>query len=977
MILKYVTTSDLTPEYTAMLKQAVRSVFPDGVQLRPTASALRAQIVLSPENDTYDDLVAVFTHFATLVPWPGHDAETLYFDIETHDADLRWNMPVEEFFRLGQYSWGINGEVHLTTDLEEMRALIRKAYGVVGHNIHSFDLSVLLGDEALLLPRVFDTMVHAALVNPAPYMFTTRNGHTYYDGMKPEKALVWLSLDNQCFVLGVPGKIGDLKALAKKYGGFGNIPIDDKEFEEYAIGDIKPALQGLTMALLEKRPLESYDWREQVNAAIDAQNTRNGFVVNIEKAKARVLELQSEKERLLAMLESDYGFPTNGVQPWKSKAGKEAIFKILADNGITAQTKPDWTRTATGNLSLGGEVLIELTEGTAAEELGRSLATLMGQRSLAQLALDSVQNDGKAHPQITALQRSGRKCVPTSHRILTQRGLLTVDQVLPGDKTLDVYNEWTSVTGVHRYDDQPTLVWRNSRESYEATAEHRWVQTPLEDSRWSVEPIAQGSRRRLKLTPETYFFDLSKHRRYPSDMSRSEKFAAFVGLLVTDGRCAIRSDSGSIAAHVYQTTHKFYKEMLSVLPKHLIVSDTYRTETDHHDVRLSASGVVRMLSDNGLRVEGNLRKSSSLLPWILGLTQRECLAFLCSVWLADGATSADKGVRISCKNDVLAECVMIAAYRCGYRPVHSYYDNPNGGRAGVISLRLDRMAVKKLTPVSSRSDVWCVTTSSGTWTAWNDNGPYLTGNSTTKPGLTVWSAKGDKAVEKSYFIASPGRKLIEFDFSNADSRVVAAYSGDEAFAKRLEPGVDGHDLTGEIFFGYDAYHADRENLRPLAKVANHALAYRIGKKKLAAKMGKTEAEAQGYIFAYQDAYPDVAAWQDRVTHEGERGYIVNRWGRRMIVDPDRSFTQSAALLGQSGTREVLVDGLIRLLERDPKYIRYLVAQVHDAIVMDVPEQEVDEVIAVVLECMETTWNGIEFPMEHGTPANDWQACSHG
>ena len=658
MILKYVTTSDLTPEYTAMLKQAVRSVFPDGVQLRPTASALRAQIVLSPENDTYDDLVAVFTHFAALVPWPGHDAETLYFDIETHDADLRWNMPVEEFFRLGQYSWGINGEVHLTTDLEEMRTLIRKAYGVVGHNIHSFDLSVLLGDEALLLPRVFDTMVHAALVNPAPYMFTTRNGHTYYDGMKPEKALVWLSLDNQCFVLGVPGKIGDLKALAKKYGGFGNIPINDKEFEEYAIGDIKPALQGLTMALLEKRPLESYDWREQVNAAIDAQNTRNGFVVDVEKAKARVLELQSEKERLLSKLELDYGFPTDGVQPWKSKAGKDAIFKILADNDITAQTKPDWTRTATGNLSLGGEVLIELTEGTAAEELGRSLATLMGQRSLAQLALDSVQNDGKAHPQITALQRSGRL-------------------------------------------------------------------------------------------------------------------------------------------------------------------------------------------------------------------------------------------------------------------------------------------------------------------------------STTKPGLTVWSAKGDKAVEKSYFIASPGRKLIEFDFSNADSRVVAAYSGDEAFAKRLEPGVDGHDLTGEIFFGYDTYHADRESLRPLAKVANHALAYRIGKKKLAAKMGKTEAEAQGYIFAYQDAYPDVAAWQDRVTHEGERGYIVNRWGRRMIVDPDRSFTQSAALLGQSGTREVLVDGLIRLLERDPKYIRYLVAQVHDAIVLDVPEQEVDEVVTVVLECMVTTWNGIEFPMEHGAPANDWMEASHG
>lgn len=655
MKLKYFPAEELTPEYVTRLKSVCRQVFPDGVQLFPVSNALKAQMILA-NSDTEEELLSVFQHYVNLVPWPGHDHETLYFDIETDAEELRWNMPTEQFFRLGQYSWGISGEVHTTTSLEEMRALIRKAYGLVGHNIHSFDLSVLLGDEALLLPRVFDTMVHAALVNPAPYSFTVRKGHTYYDGMKPEKALIWLSLDNQCFALGLSGKVGDLKELAKKYGGFGAIPLDDPEYLDYAIGDIT-ALQELTTALLEKRPLEAYDWREQINAAIDAQSTRNGFTVDIAKAQARVDQLQAEKDLLLARLQADYDFPTEGVQPWRSAAGKEAIFRILADNGITLKTRPDWTLTATGNLSLGGEVLLELTDGTAAEDLGAALATLMGQRSLAALALASVQNDGKAHPQITALQRSGRK-------------------------------------------------------------------------------------------------------------------------------------------------------------------------------------------------------------------------------------------------------------------------------------------------------------------------------STTKPGLTVWSARGDKAVEKSYFIASPGRKLIEFDFSNADSRVVAAYSGDKEFAKRLEPGADGHDLTGELFFGYATYHADRDNLRPLAKVANHALAYRIGKKKLAAKMGVSEAEAYGYILAYQEGYPGVAKWQDEVTRIGERGYITNRWGRRMVVDPDRSFTQSAALLGQSGTREILVDGLIRMLERDPKYIRYLVAQIHDAIVMDVPEDEVDEVTAVVLECCETTWNGIAFPMEHGEPADDWQSAGH-
>src|SRR5690606_1999746 len=59
-------------------------------------------------------------------------------------------------------------------------------------------------------------------------------------------------------------------------------------------------------------------------------------------------------------------------------------------------------------LSFGGSELIELTKGTGAEELGQALAELKGQRSLAQLALDSCHSDGFVHPDITMLQRSGR-----------------------------------------------------------------------------------------------------------------------------------------------------------------------------------------------------------------------------------------------------------------------------------------------------------------------------------------------------------------------------------------------------------------------------------------------------------------------------------------------------------------------------------------------------------------------------------------
>ena len=159
------------------------------------------------------------------------------------------------------------------------------------------------------------------------------------------------------------------------------------------------------------KAIEPYDWREQQFAAICAQISRNGFKVDIAKATARRDELAQRKQVLMDQLVLDYNFPTAGKMPWRSSVGKAAIFQILADNGITPQSHPDWTLTATGNLSLGGDALKELAKGTDVEDLVDSLAELMGQRSLAQLALDSVQSDGKAHPELSFLQRSGRTSV--------------------------------------------------------------------------------------------------------------------------------------------------------------------------------------------------------------------------------------------------------------------------------------------------------------------------------------------------------------------------------------------------------------------------------------------------------------------------------------------------------------------------------------------------------------------------------------
>lgn len=428
---------------------------------------------------------------------------TLIFDIETHSADLLYTLKPEEFFRLGGYAWD-DGPVVLTTDIEELEEQIRQARCIIGHNIHAFDLKAIFGaasDEPLELSmqkRVYDTWVHASLVNPAPSLYQNRHGQTA-KGDKPEQLKRWFGLDEQAFQLGVPGKTHDLRELAREFGpdgetyeyvdpssgvvvrslhpldkagaGYGMIPVDDPRYRDYLIGDVE-ASRYVAKALLKLGPLNDYAMREQEVAARAAIISSNGFKLNQPKARARVEELRVRRDEILSDLQNTYGLPTTGDAPWDTTEGKAAIMAALADHGITPESRPDWPKTPVWDkrdgkvaesrgkanalyrqvmawseeiesgglparsiaarerwierdslkakelrdnplpvafgLSLGGEALINLTAGTDAEDLGQALAELKGQRSLAQLALDSVHPDGFVHPNITMLQRSGR-----------------------------------------------------------------------------------------------------------------------------------------------------------------------------------------------------------------------------------------------------------------------------------------------------------------------------------------------------------------------------------------------------------------------------------------------------------------------------------------------------------------------------------------------------------------------------------------
>ena len=351
---------------------------------------------------------------------PGVPDDFLFLDIETHNAEKRWDMPVWDFFRLGQYTWG-EGEVHLTTDLSEVIEQIIKARKVFAHNGHSFDFSVLLGTEALDLTMqqvLFDTWVHAEVHLPCPTSYIHANGHHYKNNVSPRQFMAWYGLNNMAYQLGVEGKMGDLKTLAAEYNppktakddlDLGLIPVDDPAFLEYARQDVV-VLRELVRSMIYLFPVTPYDWKNQKAAAIDAQMVRNGVRVNIPLVQERAKADEKNKQDTLKLLVEEYDFPTEGKSPWSSKLGKEAIRRILADHGITPENS-DWKRTDKGNLSFSGETLISLTEGTEVESLGTAIAALSGTRTLAEQTLRFLCSDGKVHPNIDGIQRSGRRSV--------------------------------------------------------------------------------------------------------------------------------------------------------------------------------------------------------------------------------------------------------------------------------------------------------------------------------------------------------------------------------------------------------------------------------------------------------------------------------------------------------------------------------------------------------------------------------------
>ncbi len=120
------------------------------------------------------------------------------------------------------------------------------------------------------------------------------------------------------------------------------------------------------------------------------------------------------------------------------------------------------------------------------------------------------------------------------------------------------------------------------------------------------------------------------------------------------------------------------------------------------------------------------------------------------------------------------------------------------------------------------------------------------------------------------------------------------------------------------------------------------------------------------------------AWTDRMREQAANGMLLdNGFGRKMRVDPQRAYTQAPALMGQGCARDIMTEGLLRMVDRLPEITAMFRGVVHDEVVLSVAVDRVDEVTAVLKDAMTFEFRGVPILADVSEPGSDWASCYSG
>ncbi|MEP1291429.1 MAG: DNA polymerase I, partial [Nitratireductor sp.] len=217
---------------------------------------------------------------------------------------------------------------------------------------------------------------------------------------------------------------------------------------------------------------------------------------------------------------------------------------------------------------------------------------------------------------------------------------------------------------------------------------------------------------------------------------------------------------------------------------------------------------------------------------------------------------------------------------------------------------------------------------------------------------------------RTAFIAEPGRKLISADYSQIELRVLAHIADIPQLRQAFADGIDIHAMTASEMFGVPVEGMPSE-VRRRAKAINFGIIYGISAFGLANQLSIPREEASSYIKKYFERFPGIRDYMDKTKAQvRENGFVETIFGRRAhypeIRSPNphqRSFNERAAINApiQGSAADIIRRAMVRmekaLADAGLDSVQMLL-QVHDELIFEAPQSDVEAAIPVIRDIME-------------------------
>jgi DNA polymerase-1 len=239
--------------------------------------------------------------------------------------------------------------------------------------------------------------------------------------------------------------------------------------------------------------------------------------------------------------------------------------------------------------------------------------------------------------------------------------------------------------------------------------------------------------------------------------------------------------------------------------------------------------------------------------------------------------------------------------------------------------------------------------------------------SSSNPNVQNIPIRSEEGVRiREAFVPSEGRRLLSADYSQVELRIVAHYSGDESLIGAFEREEDVHRRTAAEVHGIEPEAVSAEQ-RAHAKAINFGIIYGSSAFGIANQLGIAQAEAQATIDRYFERYRGVRRFLDEtVEHARGQGFVRTLLGRRRYL-PDldsrnRALRQAAERMAvntviQGTAADLIKKAMVELAEALPEagLAARMILQVHDELVFEAPERELEALGALVRERMQSVY----------------------